>query len=419
MSFDDIDRLAHLVYRMGIVDPEKIDDIGDRLQKRALVVKLNIPGQFLVLGPKKNRWAIDSELKKLGAQEKKFPEGMKGIPSDMLSTVHADLAAVEDSIRALQDKKLRQGEARSEEITFLLTNLAIDVSIDAVKQGFASTGSVQKVTGWVPRSRFREVAAGTASLTAGRIALQTYEPDEIPEVRTGRTRVPVSTPHGGIVRAFERMVFSYSIPPYGTIDPTPFVAVMFVLLFGIMFGDVGQGFVGLGLGVLINTGWVKSFEGYRRKSFGTIFILAGVAAMLAGFLYGSVFADESLLVPVTRLLSRLLLGHPLDHFISLGELPEDHSLLRDHGRDRRGDQFDRSSHQHRQQRGASELGEGIPVEDRPGRGALLLVRAVRGRADPPGRTPLAVSTRSASVFRFSRFSFVNHLSISQRAIGRS
>jgi vacuolar-type H+-ATPase subunit I/STV1 len=29
---------------------------------------------------------------------------------------------------------------------------------------------------------------------------------------------------------------------------------MFILLFGIMFGDVGQGLVGLALGLLINSG---------------------------------------------------------------------------------------------------------------------------------------------------------------------
>jgi V/A-type H+-transporting ATPase subunit I len=317
VSFGDIDQLTHCTYRMGTVEPEKLEALGRRLEKRAIVLKLNLPGQFLAVGPKKSRWALDSELKKLGFQEKRFPEGMKGIPSDMLSTVRADLASVDESLQKLQEKKLRALDACAEEVRFLLANLAIDVSIDAVKQGFASTGSVQKVSGWIPRSRFREVIAGIESLTRGRIALRTYDPEELPDVKAGKTRVPVSTPHRRIVRAFERMVFSYSIPPYGTIDPTPFVAVMFVLLFAIMFGDVGQGLVGFALGMLINSGRVRSFEVYRRKNFGTIFILAGIASMVAGFLYGSFFANENVLVPATRLVTRLLVGRPLDHIISL------------------------------------------------------------------------------------------------------
>lgn len=190
VSFGDIDQLAHCTYRMGIVEPEKLEVLGLRLEKRAFVMKLNLPGQFLAIGPKKYRWAVDSELKKLGFQERKFPEGMKGIPSDMLSAVRADLASVDDALGELQEKKQRARDAWSEEIRFLLANLAIDVSIDAVKQGFASTGSVQKVSGWIPRGRFREVIAGIESLTGGRIALQTYDPEELPDVKAGKTRVP-------------------------------------------------------------------------------------------------------------------------------------------------------------------------------------------------------------------------------------
>ncbi|MFI5368474.1 MAG: V-type ATP synthase subunit I [Spirochaetia bacterium] len=317
VSFDEIDQLSQCIYRMGVVEPEKLDILVRRLEKRAFVLKLKTPGQFLAVGPRKSRWALDSELKKLGFQEKKFPEGMRGIPADMLSAVHAELDLVDGMLRELQEKKLRARDAKSEEIRFLVRHLTLDVSIDAVKQGFASTGSVQKVSGWVPRGRFREVAADIESLTGGTIALRTYDPEELSEVKTGKIRVPVSTPHGKIVRSFERMVFSYSIPAYGTIDPTPFVSVIFVLLFGIMFGDVGQGFVGLALGLLINSGWVKSFEAYRRKNFGMIFVLAGISAMIAGFLYGSFFANENVLVPATRLVTQLLIGRPMDHIISL------------------------------------------------------------------------------------------------------
>jgi V/A-type H+-transporting ATPase subunit I len=93
---------------------------------------------------------------------------------------------------------------------------------------------------------------------------------------------------------------------------------MFVLLFAIMFGDVGQGLVGVLIGLLINSGRVSSFETYRRKSFGTVFIVTGLASMVAGFLYGSFFANESLLIPVSRALSQAMVGRAMDHIISLG-----------------------------------------------------------------------------------------------------
>ena len=33
----------------------------------------------------------------------------------------------------------------------------------------------------------------------------------------------------------------YGLPRYSEIDPTAFVAVTYTLLFGVMFGDLGQG----------------------------------------------------------------------------------------------------------------------------------------------------------------------------------
>jgi vacuolar-type H+-ATPase subunit I/STV1 len=110
--------------------------------------------------------------------------------------------------------------------------------------------------------------------------------------------MPVSTPRG-IVRAFERMVF-LAHPSYGTIDPTPFVAVMFIILW-IMFGDVGQVYRlssarinsegevvrGLSQKVILGTPSWRGFTGGR-------------------FLYGSFFGKRRY---TQRSVTRLLTGH--------------------------------------------------------------------------------------------------------------
>jgi V/A-type H+-transporting ATPase subunit I len=128
--------------------------------------------------------------------------------------------------------------------------------------------------------------------------------------------VPVQLRHGRFTRSFERMIFSYGVPLYGTIDPTPFTAVMFVLLFAIMFGDLGQGFVALCIGLAISFGRFRGFERYRQKNFGGIFIAVGAASMVTGLIYGSFFANENVLVPFTRWISTMLLGSPVDHFVT-------------------------------------------------------------------------------------------------------
>ena len=278
---------------------------------------LGRPGQFIAVSPRRGRWALDSELKRAEFQEAAFPAGVSGAPGEMLPAVERDLGEVD---RLLEGVARTKGEAKERlraEILYLLAHLGIDAAIDTVTHTLPSSASAQKITGWVPRRGFARLAGELDALTHGRMALRSCDPEEVPEVRSGAARVPVTTKHGRVVRGFDRMVFSYSVPLYGTIDPTPFVAVMFVALFAIMFGDVGQGFVGLLLGLLINSGLVKSFADYRRKNFGTVFVVVGAASMLAGLLYGSVFANEDLLVPVTRLVTGRLLGTPMDRVVSL------------------------------------------------------------------------------------------------------
>ena len=317
VPFSDLENLTYLTFRIGFLEPQKVDELARVLEKRAVVLRLNQPGHIIAVAPKKGRWALDSELRRRDFQERPLPAGMKGVPADMLKALSSDQQEVERSLQALKESKESEKRSKAEEIAFLLDHLQLDVTIDSITQGLASSGSVQKVSGWIPSRRFNEVAKSLDTLTHGSIALRSFDPEELPDVKAGKIKVPVSTPHRRIVRGFERMVFSYSIPLYGTIDPTPFVAVMFVVLFAIMFGDVGQGLVGLLLGLAINSGKIRSFESYRKKNFGTVFVVTGLASMVAGFLYGSFFANENVLAPVSRVLSLLLLGHAQDHVISL------------------------------------------------------------------------------------------------------
>jgi V/A-type H+/Na+-transporting ATPase subunit I len=318
VAFGDMENLTYLTFRLGSVDPAVLGTLTEKLAKRALVLPLDRPGHFIAVAPKKGRWALDSELARHDFKAAQFPAGLKGVPSDMLAAMQADIDEADRQLGDLERRKREYASARSEEIGFLLANLDLNTTIDTVQQALPSTGNVSKVSGWIPARKLDEVTRGLDGLTQGRIALRTYVPEELPEVKSGVVKVPVSMEHDRVSRAFERLVISYSVPLYGTIDPTPFVAVSFLLLFAIMFGDVGQGFIGVLIGLAIGSGRFRSFESYRKKHFGTTFLLAGLASMASGFLYGSVFANEELLAPVTRYVTRLVMGRPIDHLIVLG-----------------------------------------------------------------------------------------------------
>jgi V/A-type H+-transporting ATPase subunit I len=165
-----------------------------------------------------------------------------------------------------------------------------------------------------------QTAADLAKSTHGRTAIRIYVPDEIPEVKDGSEKVPVSMKHSKFIKGFESMVFSYGAPLYGTIDPTPIVAIFFTILFGIMFGDSGQGAVLLILG-LLTSGKIRSLA--KFKGYSTPLISVGTASIIMGFLTGEIFTREDLLIVPTRALTQAITGHPVDRILTLMPIAEE------------------------------------------------------------------------------------------------
>ena len=97
----------------------------------------------------------------------------------------------------------------------------------------------------------------------------------------------------------------YGLPAYNEMDPTIFVALTYTLMFGIMFGDVGQGACLMVGGFLL----------YRFKNLRLAGIVgvAGIWSVVFGFLYGSLFGFEEALPalwmkPMDNIMNTLMLA---------------------------------------------------------------------------------------------------------------
>ena len=113
---------------------------------------------------------------------------------------------------------------------------------------------------------------------------------EVPlDGRNASADVPVKLRNNPVTRPFEMFVKMYGLPVYGSFDPTPYVAYTYMLLFGIMFGDVGQGLLISLLG-LIMTKTTKS-------GLAPIMTRIGLFSAAFGVVYGSVFGIETIITP--------------------------------------------------------------------------------------------------------------------------
>lgn len=86
-------------------------------------------------------------------------------------------------------------------------------------------------------------------------------------------------------RPFEFFPGLLGTPGTNEADPSRLLAVMVPLMFGYMFGDVGQGFVLLLAGILLQKRWPLL----------RILVVNGVSAIVFGFVFGSLFGREDLI----------------------------------------------------------------------------------------------------------------------------
>lgn len=139
------------------------------------------------------------------------------------------------------------------------------------------------VAGWIPARAEKKITKGLDTLSSVEYSTDPAEaePKHAPPVKLRNTR---------LFRPFEFFVDMYGLPSYNEMDPTVFVGITYIMLFGIMFGDLGQGLV-------------LSLVGYfmwklKDMMLGRILIRCGICSAVFGILYGSVFGAEHLLDPL-------------------------------------------------------------------------------------------------------------------------
>jgi V/A-type H+-transporting ATPase subunit I len=155
--------------------------------------------------------------------------------------------------------------------------LAGEVELKRRAEGAFRHGRYAALVGWAPAAEVELLESRLAEVGAGLV--------ELP--RPAWVEPPTLLSTTSAVRSFRPLVETYGALRYADVDPTPFAAASFVLMFGMMFGDVGQGLLLAGLGVALaqaRRGRLAEFQ--RLWPFP---VAAGLAATFFGFLYGEFF----------------------------------------------------------------------------------------------------------------------------------
>jgi V/A-type H+-transporting ATPase subunit I len=223
---------------------------------------------------------IEQVLQAAGWRTMDIPAEFRGRPDEVRRELGERMAqlkkqqAQEDVLRReeLAQDKLRE---RLVAAAHLLARAAPYAELAGLMRG---RGSLATVSGWIPEERLPLLKRMLEKNLGNRYALHARapRPDE---------QVPSAIRHHRWLQPFARLVLNYGVPRYGEIDPTVLFAISFVLMFGMMFGDVGHGVVIALAGVLLRR---------RIKKYAPLVVAIGASSTLFGLLYGSVFGFEHL-----------------------------------------------------------------------------------------------------------------------------
>ncbi|HRX16571.1 MAG TPA: V-type ATPase 116kDa subunit family protein, partial [Spirochaetota bacterium] len=164
-------------------------------------------------------------------------------------------------------------------------NLTITAQCIKIQNSFGKTSDTVIFSGWLPCHLKNAAEKIIKKITNGKYYIQWVKPEDDPLLNS--SIVPVKLNHGTFLKPFQWVVENYSMPQYGSIDPTVIVAFSFLTMFGLMFGDAGHGLV------LALCGAIAAF--IKRKKHDTAFELArlimycGLSSVVAGALFGSYF----------------------------------------------------------------------------------------------------------------------------------
>ncbi len=151
-----------------------------------------------------------------------------------------------------------------------------------VKRKTLQSGRLTTIKGFVPDRKFQALVEKVDSCLKGNaLVLQNkivVADDPPTKFRNNR-----------LIKPFEEITKLYGLPHYDELDPTPFIAVSFPLLFGLMFGDIGHGLVLLIGGLAM---WFLIKKESAIKNMCWILATCGVGAIVAGALFGEFFGQQ-------------------------------------------------------------------------------------------------------------------------------
>lgn len=236
----------------------------------------------IYLTPRSHSQETDGIFSMLYFEPLRVP-GAAGSPAEIVEHFRENLEVVQKALTEI-DTQVREEWSRNEDkIETIYAAARYAAAVFSLRHFAAVKGQHFFCVGWVPAREVDAITQVARQIPDLRVTVD--DPD-----KAGHTTPPTKLRNPWFVRPFEFFVEMYGLPDYDETDATPFVALTFTVLFGIMFGDVGQG--------IVLTLFSLFMWKVKHNALFHLMIPCGIASTCAGFVYGSFFGYENLLDPL-------------------------------------------------------------------------------------------------------------------------
>ena len=238
----------------------------------------------VVAGPTESDQDILGLLQSAEFRPVSVPPEFRHHPERIREELAEQAADLKRQVRAKSAEIDTVVEQHREQLAGACKTLALAAPYAELATRLRGHGGLAAVEGWIPRDDVPALAeALERDLTVPHVVTtRSPRPDE-------HSRVPSVMRHAAWMRPFVALVSNYGIPRYGEIDPTVLFTATFILMFGMMFGDIGHGAVILAAGLFVR----------RRFPIVVPFAVAcGLSSIVFGFVYGSIFGYEHVITPM-------------------------------------------------------------------------------------------------------------------------
>lgn len=253
----------------------------------------NIWGFYFVA--QEDRVRVDDIFTSLYFERVIFPRGIKGSPSEIAEQLKSRNAELEREIAALEEKNAELINEHKPRLMDIYKTAKRRQQLSNVREMAAHSDDYFYIVGWMTEKDARKTQKEAES-DSDVMLFYSEKPDNLKDI----VKPPTKLKNNIVFKPFEFFVKMYGYPAYNEIDPTPLLAITYILFFGMMFGDLGQSLVFVIGGFLV----------YRFTKFelARIVGIVGISGSVFGVLYGSVFGNEEIIHGILP---------PMDNIITL------------------------------------------------------------------------------------------------------